>query len=254
MQSVSVPRTVGDQGNRPAEPRGETTGIVTATPTPQTLEDRTPQELALQLSIALDAERRRIAEGLHDDVGQPLAAACMRLHELRHANTQSERTHVADELECLIRGAIDASRDLVFDLWCPVMPAEGFPAVLEDLALRFVRNHEVRCSVQARSGVDIEPDDAEVLYRVVRELLHNVAKHADASEVFIEFGDWDGGLEVAVRDDGRGIDPGARHSGLGLLILRERVARVGGDLEISTDRNGTRVMARLPSRGEGGPS
>ena len=221
---------------------------MTITPTNEAAEPAVAlSQVALQLSKALDEERKRIAEGLHDDLGQTLAAAMMRLHELRMASTDTARMSAADEIEKLIRQAIDSSRELTFDLRSPVLPGHGLAATFESMATRFSRDHGITCAVDC----DVQPGQlgsvaADILYRVARELLQNVAKHAHADEARISLVIRGGRAELSVADDGRGFDTGERRQGFGLLIASERVAEIGGNFVIRSGSDGTTVTVVIP--------
>ena len=82
----------------------------------------------------------------------------------------------------------------------------------------------------------------------MQESLTNAVRHAGAGRVEIDVTERDGSLDVAVTDDGRGFDVGARPAGFGLMGMRERVKLAAGELEIETGRSGTTVRARLPAQ------
>lgn len=226
---------------------------MTTIPTTQTAkQEEVARAAVIQLSRALEEERRRIAVGLHDDVGQTLAAANMRLHELRSATTDREREEAADQVESLLRQAITTIRGLTFDLRPPVIAGEGFPAVLERLAERYRDDHGQGCVVDSDPPrLRIDDHAAEVIFLVVRELLHNVAKHAGAASVVIRVRAPDDRLEVSVVDDGSGFDTTSARDGFGLLMATERVAEVGGTLDLQSGRTGTSAILRIPDTMEG---
>ncbi len=88
----------------------------------------------------------------------------------------------------------------------------------------------------------------ETLYRVAQEALNNTVKHSHASQVLIRLTEGDGDVLLEIQDDGTGFDPNGDHPGhLGLQSMRERTARFGGVMEISSvPGEGTRVQVRLP--------
>jgi signal transduction histidine kinase len=104
--------------------------------------------------------------------------------------------------------------------------------------------------IRAR-GLDLDEPKATCLYRVLQETLTNVAKHANARTVHVGFHQRDGHAILEVRDDGRGfnVDAVSRRRGIGLIGMKERLHRCGGELEIqSSPGKGTRVIARVPMR------
>jgi signal transduction histidine kinase len=86
------------------------------------------------------------------------------------------------------------------------------------------------------------------LYRIIQEALTNAVKHARADRVQISVGERDGMLRARIEDDGAGFDLDAETSGFGLMGMRERVALLGGRLEVSSSQTGTAVIATLPAR------
>jgi signal transduction histidine kinase len=138
------------------------------------------------------------------------------------------------------------------------------PSVLEELGL--VAALRTECERRGRHGgvevtLDLDPVPAGVgkdatlcLYRVAQEALNNVARHARARTASVVLKPVDGGLLLAVRDDGVGFDPGGRRAGgrLGLVSMRERLRLVNGTLDVeSAPGQGTGIVAWVP--GKGGP-
>jgi signal transduction histidine kinase len=135
------------------------------------------------------------------------------------------------------------------------------PAALDDLGLAAAIEWQVR-DFQTRSGVNcmlrlpeedllLSRDQATALFRVLQESLTNVARHAQATKVWVSLSEEEGVVMLEVEDDGVGFLPARlaeRHS-LGILGMRERVAVFGGEIEISgVPGQGTVVMVRMPVR------
>jgi signal transduction histidine kinase len=114
-------------------------------------------------------------------------------------------------------------------------------------------------ALEARHGIEVEDDLCEeppvplpvkeAVYRIAQEALHNTVRHARAGKVMISLARDPGSTSVEIRDDGLGFDAGADFPGhLGLRSMRERAARIGGTLEVSSSPgSGTTVRARIPS-------
>jgi signal transduction histidine kinase len=212
--------------------------------------------LASDLEAAEDRERRQIARDLHDDLGQTLAAARIRLATLcddRRADVQ----HKAREVGALIDEASRSIRSLASQLAPAVLNELGISPALDWLGEEIVRTFSLRVSVvDDGSPKSLTQDARSIVYRAVRELLINVAKHAgtDSAEVeSITLRSESGGniLRIRVTDNGRGYDPelvNARpHRGLGLISIRERLALIGGTAEIRTAPGaGTRSVLTVP--------
>jgi signal transduction histidine kinase len=133
------------------------------------------------------------------------------------------------------------------------------PLVLEDLGLvaalkteseRFTQRESIPVEVKLHDLPESTPRDAALcLFRVAQEALRNVARHAQAAKVEITLRGLEDGLQLAVRDDGRGFDPAAQRSppSLGLSSMRERVHLLGGELDIeSAPGQGTIVVGWVP--------
>lgn len=196
-------------------------------------------------ATAEQRERRRIAEGLHDNVQQLLSAARMGLSVVLPKIHEEKDHHRLAQTEQWICEALEATRSLIFDLSPAVLYEMGLePAVrhlIGELKERF--NLEVKLTVNQKN----EPADESVrvfLFSAVRELLFNVVKHAHTKEAEVEISSSDGRAMLVVRDQGCGFeqsaingaisDSASEATSLGLKMLKERAAQFGGDLELDT--------------------
>jgi signal transduction histidine kinase len=197
-----------------------------------------------------EEQARRIARELHDEAGQLLAAVHLALERARRHVAPAGREAMTEAVDLLGRAG-DELRRLAHELR---------PVVLDDLglmpALRFLGE-----GVAQRSGVAVGVTGSEerlpaavetAIYRAAQEALNNVSRHARASRASIEVLSTEREVLCRIQDDGCGFNPervlarGAG-SGLGLNGLRERVAGVGGTLEISSQPGrGTELVIRIP--------
>ncbi|MGH2527631.1 MAG: sensor histidine kinase [Actinomycetota bacterium] len=189
-----------------------------------------------------DRERRRVERNLHDGAQQRLVTLSLSLAMLRDrvANDHDTGQAVAEIAEDL-RPAIAELRELARGIHPAILSEEGLDAAVRSLA--------ERCSVPVSIDADLDgrlPEAVEATaYFVVSESLTNVSKYANASKAEIRLARRNGLLAITVDDDGvGGADPSR---GSGLLGLRDRVAALGGSLEISSPPGGgTRVVADIP--------
>lgn len=207
---------------------------------------------------ASERERRQIAADLHDGIVQDLAGAGYALSALARA-LPPERSGMAERVAGVVRDAVESLRRLMVDIYPPDLAGPGLAAAIDDLADP-LRRDGVAVEVAAGPLPDLDPEIAAVIYRVAKEALVNVAKHADAGAVRIELcadddPAWAGGPGVRLRvvDDGRGVPPDAlarRADGhLGLRLLADRLADVGGELTlVPGEPTGTVAQARTPPR------
>jgi len=207
--------------------------------------------LAADLEAVEDRERRQIARDLHDDLGQTLAAARIRLATLcddRRADVQSK----AREVGALIDAASHAIRSLAAQLAPAVLNELGISAALDWLGEEIERTFSLRVTVvDDGKPKPLNEVARSIVYRVVRELLINVAKHAGTDSATVESESCGGEVVIRVIDNGVGYEPvtaaSRPHKGLGLLSVRERLALIGGTLDIRTALGvGTRSVLRAP--------
>lgn len=207
--------------------------------------------MAVEMSRAEDDERHRIARGLHDDLGQLLVATKLRLHALGRDLPPSHET-MLKEVSVLLDQAVVATRSLSFELMAPPTIELDIEAPLAELAATMEERHGLPCTFASdRAPKPLSRDVARALYRVVRELLENAASHSDARTTCVTVTTGRESLQVVVSDDGVGfcatVDAPPERSGVGLLIVTERIARTGGDVCIeSSPGEGTRVTVTVP--------
>ncbi len=201
---------------------------------------------AVATSFAEERERRALASDLHDDAGQMLTLASLKLRAL--ADTLGDRS--ADAIRDLVELLAETRRrvsTLSFELSPPLLHDVGLVAAAEWLAENKQRRYGL--VVHVAKGEELVLDEATrvTLFRALRELLINVAKHAGVGEAHVRI--WRDGdvARVSVEDAGVGFDPEARQQGFGLLALRDRVGQMGGSVEIeSAVGSGTRIVVSVP--------
>lgn len=232
----------------------------------ETLEDRVAERtadlsatnerlrrMAVELNRAEEGERRRIAAGLHDLVGESLVPAQLKLG-LFKAELSPEQSARIDDVRSQLKTMIDRTRDLSFEIGNPLLYDIGLEAALESTLTRLAEAEPLEVEfVPAGEALEVSEGLRGILYRVVTELLVNVVKHARASRIRLTSVRDDGRVQIVVEDDGVGFSPTASGSwsseaiGLGLFQARERLRGVGGELRIeSTPGKGTRIEVSAP--------
>jgi signal transduction histidine kinase len=211
--------------------------------------------LSAQLSLAEEAERRRIAEMLHEDLQQLLVAARMQLAGLCRTRDSVQREAIAREIADVLERSFKLTKSLTVELAPPVLYEHGLAAALEWLAAETAKNYDVEVTVEADSSANPKAADVRIfLFRAVRELLLNSAKHAGGSAVHMTMQHRrPDKVRIIVADDGPGFDPNSlddKRTGsqtVGLLNIRERVSGFGGKFHIdSSPKRGTRITLSLP--------
>lgn len=208
------------------------------------------QVLLTHLVEAQENERARIAADVHDDSVQALAVVELRLQLLRKVLERENPALLEDlaTLEGAVVGATERLRHLLFDLESPARETNLETALHE--AAAYVLADTVRWTVEAPDGTDLPSADRVIAYRIAKEALVNVRKHAEASHVTVQLQSVDGWVELTVTDDGRGFDSeqeSDQPGHLGLRGMQDRAAIAGGSVDVfSRPGAGTTVRLRLP--------
>ncbi len=202
----------------------------------------------------LENERRYIARELHDEIGQELTAITIHLENMQYLpNSTVYKNHI-NEGTAIVERLIQKVRNLSFDLRPPILDDLGLSPALRWYLKRLDKEaglsiHFIDNSSDHRMSTEIET----ACFRVVQEALTNVVRHAKARQVTIELKQEEKELQLTVSDDGIGFDvkSAKRHALLGksfgLLGMQERVALVGGRIDIeSMPSRGTKVIAFFP--------
>jgi len=208
--------------------------------------------LSSRLIRAQEDERRRLARELHDELGQVLTAVKINLESL-------SRGFAAGPVSARLRDAIDSVdqasqtvRDLALDLRPSVLDDLGLLAALRWYLDRFARDTRVEAHLSMDAVPSLEPELETTCFRVAQEALTNVARHARATQVWLELHLVAHGIELKILDDGIGFDVHAARAravggaSMGLLGMEERVSLAGGAFHIhALSGHGTEVRARF---------
>jgi PAS domain S-box-containing protein len=213
--------------------------------------------LARRISDAREQERSRLSREVHDLLGGMLSAAKFDLARIvRRTDVAGlEELHdIASALLAATQETIDTARSISVELRPVTLDIEGLGPALRQALERFEDRFGIQASARIPDApVNLDPDVATQLYRIVQEALTNVARHSGARHVVLELAQDEAGLTLSLSDDGQGIDPSSiRHDAIGLLSMRERAGDVGAQLEVVPGpAGGTSVVLHLPA-GRGG--
>jgi PAS domain S-box-containing protein len=210
--------------------------------------------LLRQLTTAQEEERRRISRELHDQMGQLLTGLQLGLRALRGEAPASLSPRLGG-LEELGQRLARGMQHLALELRPPALDSLGLAPALRGQLEEWGERHGLECDFHALGleGARLPPEVETTLYRVVQEGLTNVLRHAEARRVSLVLERRDGWVRAVLEDDGRGFDADAppASSRLGLLGMRERLALLGGTLEVeSGPGQGTTLFARIPMAAE----
>ncbi|HEY0070390.1 MAG TPA: GAF domain-containing protein [Chloroflexia bacterium] len=219
------------------------------------------QLLAQSNKLATVEERARLARELHDSVTQSLFSLNLTLRAARRVLTSDSEQAVSlmDNVQELAQGSLAEMRALIFELRPQALQNEGLASALQKHA----------DAVKARSGLVVHLDlrgdrrlpieYEEALYQIAREALHNVVKHAQATEAWVCLDTSSDFVTLSIRDNGRGFDTAKLVAGggshIGTSTMRERAQAIGGTIDInSTPGEGTEVLASVHIEPEVSPA
>ena len=214
------------------------------------------RELALELSLAEEKERREIASNLHDHIGQALAIIKLRLQELQGNAIFCGFEQYITQIRKLLDQTIHYTRNLTFELSPPVLYELGILSAIEWLAEEAPKKYGFTVDVKSDGqAMELSKEAEIILFQAVRELIVNVAKHAGATVVNIIIEKRENSVSVKVEDNGSGFDTvnqeseSIKNCGFGLFSIRERIRHLGGSCNInSIQGKGTGVIILLPTQ------
>lgn len=204
------------------------------------------KSLASRLTIVEEKERRLIAAGLHDHVGQSLALARMQIASTSTTTADSQMKEQLDDISKTLLRTLEDTQMLILELSSPAMHDIGLSAAISDwLSSHVEAKYNLECNVIDDVDSDLrktlDPNVRSILFRNVRELVVNVVKHAHATMVNIRLEIREQKLDIIVEDDGIGLDrheikQASRQSGgFGLFSVEELMSDLSGSLKIESE-------------------
>ncbi len=210
------------------------------------------RDLSAHLQSQIEAERARIAQDIHDELGAALTAIRMELalpsvpddEEVRQPGRRNAATIRR------IDAAIEAMRRICSDLRPSLLDNMGLCAAIEWLAQDVQDRAGIRCQVVLQGfNKEPEPNKGTAIFRIVQEAMTNAIRHAGASKMRISQRINGSGAVISIADDGRGIksEELSGRKSFGIVGMQERAQSFGGKVTISGGRHGTRVTVRIPT-------
>jgi signal transduction histidine kinase len=212
------------------------------------------RSLTMEVTQAEEKERRRIALELHDHIGQNLAYCRIRLGEMAKENKSVPLMQSINELLNIVTETIADTRSLTFELSPPVLYELGLEQAIDWLGQKVIAGRGINFRLNNNNQLtQISQELKILLFQIVRELLNNVAKHAQAKETLVSIGKVGDSILIEVEDDGIGLDVSRIGDysggpvGFGLFSIRERLNHIGGDFHIdSSPTGGAKVSISVP--------
>jgi PAS domain S-box-containing protein len=205
-----------------------------------------------------EVERTNLARELHDGLSQQLVAIRAYAGAIRRAAGESKAAANAAAIEAAVSEIYAASHRMLEGLHPQILDGAGLHAAVGLLLTGHAEAFpETRIWLRSAGNVELmEPGARISLFRVVQECLTNATAHSGARRIRVFLGERQQSsgprLRLVVRDDGRGADLSVEHAGYGLIVMRERVRAMGGQLSFSSrPGQGLRVMADVPAGSRG---
>jgi len=228
-------------------------------------EQKKSSEALRQLSGRLlqlqDEERRRLGRDLHDSLAQSVLAVNLSLAQVtQSSNTLDDRAkRTLGDARVLLQDMSRQIRSLSYLLHPPLLDELGLVSAVKEYALGFSERSGIQIQVGVSPGFGRLPQEAETaLFRIIQESLANIQRHSGSPSARIRLSGTPSTITLEISDQGHGMSaasgkklnkPGAR-IGVGIAGMRERMAQLGGTLEIDSGKSGTTVRATLPVKAE----
>lgn len=205
------------------------------------------QDMVTAALIAQERERKEISEELHDNVNQLLASALLFLKIV--AREQSSASEYVKQSIEYISNAVSEIRSISHTLNPGILKHNGICAALGEMAsgLCIPGKFQVVFNQQLNEPDKLSRELQLALYRIAQEIMNNILKYAEATEVFIQLTDDGQQLELDIDDNGRGFDQSVASKGLGIINIISRAESFGGKVELkSSPGNGCRIKVSIP--------
>jgi PAS domain S-box-containing protein len=207
--------------------------------------------LAGRLIVSQEEERQRIARELHDDLNQKIAVLNIDVDRLSHQLETSEHRSRLRRISAQVAEIAEHLHDLSYELHPARLQTLGLLESLRVMCSEFSHQRNIDVTFVAADTelpLVIDPAVSLCVYRITQEALHNVARHSRATKASVELSYEGNEVGLQIADAGVGFEPhSSRHTGLGVVSMRERVGVLNGKLVIHTaPGRGTRIVARIP--------
>jgi two-component system, NarL family, sensor kinase len=215
-------------------------------------------QLSARLLRLQDEERRRIGRELHDSLAQSVMAVNLDLARVTRSPVPLDKTarHALSEARKVLREMSREIRTLSYLLHPPVLDELGLASAVKEYAHGFSERSGIALEIDVQHDFPRMPEEAETaFFRIVQESLANIQKHSGSSTGTIRLWNGQGRVQLEIRDQGCGMDgkpgpsgdvPKASRLGVGIPGMRERMAQLGGTLEVQSNASGTAVHATIP--------
>ncbi len=197
-----------------------------------------------------EEERKAVARDVHDELGQLLTTLKMHIFWLSKnaASHEEQRQARYDSMLGIIGATLDWTKDMATRLRPVALDNLSLAEAVEWLVKETDKHSEVHFQHEIASTPDVSIERATTVFRVVQEILTNIVRHSQATEARVTLATVEDHLCIEIRDNGAGIDRNklTNPKSYGIVGMRERVRRLGGEIRFRSGTDGTHVLAKIP--------
>lgn len=211
------------------------------------LHDEKQTDLLNAVFETQESERKRLAEDLHDSVGQVLSAIKLNLHRLDKSSVSESAQPLLADTRKMADECIGEIRNIIHNVLPPVLTDYGLLEALEGLCIKIEQTTNVKVELKKRlNGLRFKPEIELAFYRIAQELFSNAIKHSGATTIHITLTNEAGWLIMEFKDNGKGFNIKQVKHGFGLKNLESRVQLINGEINIYTKpESGTITIIRV---------
>ena len=204
------------------------------------------KEIAESIIDAQEKERINLGNELHDNVNQILTTARLYLDMMNPSTIEDK--DIKEKTKELISMAYDEIRKLSKELVSPQLKSESIVQVIQELANELKASGKFSISFNHHPAVWVSKNLKTTIFRIVKEQIKNIVRYSEATEVIIDLQSSISGILLCITDNGKGFDPSATRSGIGLININERVKLYNGTVKLDTaPGKGCKLTVEIPS-------
>ncbi len=200
-----------------------------------------------------ETERHRIAEALHDEVGAILSSSKLHLQGIKSTNLDERDKQLYDKVKELLDDGIQKVRGISHNLHSNILKEFGLNEAIRDFLNKLTRGSFIKVTTDLDNNyITKNPENDISIYRMVQELVNNILKHANATEIKVHSNYTGRLLEITIFHNGKGITQQQfeelryNKDGMGLKNIQNRVILLRGTIEFSADENESRININIP--------
>ena len=195
-----------------------------------------------------EKERVRLAQDLHDGINGDLAVIKFKVESLEPNDLKKESSKIVGQATTMLDNAIDQVRRISHNLAPPSLHNFNLNEALQQYCQKVQSSQKLNIDFQTfGQQPSLSTEQETALYRIVQELLNNIAKHADAKEILVQLNHTEAHSQLVVEDDGKGFDTKISKNGIGLQNIASRAAFLKGDLHIESSKEGSTFTVTIPT-------